>query len=135
MNCPKCNSNLKAKKVIDKPYSLYIKECMGCAGWWFDDNDVEEYRASIVPTSQYTVLPKFTPITAQTPMTCCSCGQKTLLWNNVDSHTILSCSTCFGVFLSKTQVFDVAQYGLDPAVETGIELGLWVLFLNFIFGR
>ena len=129
MNCPKCNSFLKKKEAVNKPYRIYVGECVGCSGWWFDSNNLEEYRASILPTSQYTVLPKFESIANQIPTKCCYCEENTLLWNNVDSQVILHCSKCFGIFLSKEQVLEIVKKELSSEVETG----LWALFLSSFF--
>lgn len=135
MNCPRCNSFLNEKEAVNYPFSLYVGECLGCGGWWLDNSKLlEEYRASILPTSHYTVLPKFEPITAQNPSQCSCCKQNTLLWNNVDSFVIQRCSKCSGVFLSKEQILQIVQKESNSTLEAGLEIGWWALILSYIFG-
>ena len=129
MDCPKCNNFLKNKEAINKPYSIFIGECIGCAGWWFDGNALEEYRASILPTSRYTVLPNFEPISGQTPIKCSACKENSLLWNNVGSYIIQRCSKCSGIFLSKEQILELVKIEPDPVLE----VGFWALILSGFF--
>jgi Zn-finger nucleic acid-binding protein len=129
MNCPRCNSLLKKKEVIKKPYSIYVGECAGCGGWWFNNNELEEYRASIFPTSQYTFLPRFEPITTQAPTQCCSCEQNTLLLNKVGLHIVHHCTMCSGVFISKTDVSELVRTETDSMVDIGV-LALIISFFS-----
>lgn len=131
MDCPKCNKSLKEKEAISKPYSIYVGECVGCGGWWFDSNKLEEYRASVLSTSHYTVLPKFELISDQISTKCSYCEQSALLRNNVGSQVILRCSNCSGIFLTKEQILELTKKEPDSVLKT-VE---WALILSGFFGN
>lgn len=136
MECPACKTHLEEKKVISKPHSLYVWECADCRGWWFKNNDLEEYRASLLSTSQYTILPNFEPTFSQAPVQCSFCKKKTLLMCNVGLQCILRCSECFGVFVSKKQVSEWLKKEEDIVVDIINEIGnhtLWAGFLSFFW--
>jgi len=137
MNCPRCNIVFIKTEAINKPFSIYVEECAGCSGWWFDNKKMlEEYRASVLPTSLYTVLPELARIPdKQAPTICCCCEQNTLFWNNLDSYIMQYCSNCSGVFLSKEQVLGLVKNTEQNKIyETFV--GLEILGLIFrIFGN
>jgi len=136
MNCPKCNIVLIKTVAINKPFSIYVEECAGCKGWWFDSKKIlEEYRASVLPTSQYTVLPKLKQISTQQVSTkCCCCEQSTLFSNNLDSYIIQHCSNCSGIFLSKEQVLGLVKMKQNPIFEAVVGLDILALIFG-IFGN
>ena len=133
MNCPRCNIVFKKTEAINKPFSIYVEECAGCNGWWFDSKKMlEEYRASVLPTSQYTVLPELKQIsTQQVPAKCCCCEQNTLFSSNLDHYIIQHCSNCSGIFLSKEQVLGFVKMEHNP---TFVGLDILALILS-IFGH
>ncbi len=123
MDCPNCKTHLKVKNAISKPYSIHVWECLICAGWWFGGNDLEEYRASILSTNQYTVLPEFRLISEQSPAQCCCCEQNSLRLYDTGSHVIQQCSECSGTFLSKKQVLEMVKKEDDMALNILGDLG------------
>lgn len=136
MNCPKCNVVFKKTEAINKPFKIYVEECVGCSGWWFDSiNMLEEYRASVLPTSQYTALPELEQVSTQQVSTkCCCCKQNTLFSNKLDSYIIQHCSNCSGIFLSTEQVLGLVKIEKNPIFE--VLVGLDILALIFrIFGN
>ena len=132
MNCPRCNIVFKKTEAINKPFRIYVEECNRCSSWWFDSKKMlEEYRASILPTSQYTVLPELKQIsTQQVPAKCCCCEQNTLFSNNLDSYIIQHCSNCSGIFLSKEQVLGLVKMEKNPIFEAFVGLDILMLLLS-----
>lgn len=131
MKCPDCNTVLIEKQVVKKSYRIDIDECVKCGGLWFDANELEEYRASVLSTSEYTILPKFEPITAIDSAECCRCEQNTLMHYNVGLHVIRRCLNCSGIFVDKAQISELVRKG---NVEEDIQVGLAVAFFEFFLG-
>ncbi len=135
MNCPNCRGILKNKEVIKKPYSLCINECTKCGGWWFNGNNLEEYRASVLTTSEYSVLPEFELIPAQTPAQCAYCSQDTFMFYNVGAHVVRRCAGCSGIFLSKGQILTMVKTEADTTKQEILDAGLWAIILAYIVGN
>lgn len=110
MKCPDCNNLLIEKRIIDQPlYSVNVDECVICGGLWFDANELEAYRACVLPTTEYTVLPDITMDTNVDTATCCCCERKTLQSCYVGEHLIRRCSNCAGIFLNKIQLAELSK--------------------------
>lgn len=132
MKCPDCNNLLNEKQVIDKPYRIDIDKCVNCGGLWFDGNKLEEYRASTLSTSEYTILPEFDLIPGRDPAVCCRCEQNTLAHYNVGVHILRRCLNCSGTLVEKNQILELVR---KPPEDTGNQVFLSLFeLIAFLIG-
>jgi len=131
MDCPNCKKHLQVKRAISKPHNIYVWECPECGGWWLKSKNLEEYRASVLPTSQYTPLPKFELTSEQSPIQCCSCKHGSMMLYMAGEHIIRRCPECSGIFLSKEQILKIVQKKEDIFLDFMGDLGICTLLTGF----
>ena len=137
MNCPACNAAMKEREVA----GITIDECTGCNGYWFDTDELAQYRSKLKGPRRWAEA-DFDPREDQKPKACPRCRVLTLRYGDVGEARIFRCDNCRGIFMGRNAVialgtsfkvtgsgssgFDVDAEDIFDIGDVTIELIAWL---------
>jgi Zn-finger nucleic acid-binding protein len=107
MNCPRCQTELVNKTILDFKYFLNIDYCDTCGGIWLDNGELKRLEKTIEPVFyEIRIIPgnreQFRPIK------CPSCANPEVLQkmqHRRDTHVIVDfCPVCTGFWLDTGEI-------------------------------
>lgn len=98
MKCPECDTEMEE---ISRQ-GVTIDSCPGCAGLWFDIEEIHEYASGIKPTPSFVPSDEwFSMHTKGMGDHCPCCQEPALEIGGIAGQTFRRCTWCGGIFISK----------------------------------
>ena len=107
MNCPRCETELTNKTIIDFKYFLTIDYCRDCGGIWLDNGELTRLEKTIEPTF-YEIRKIPGELKQNELLKCPSCTTSSALLKARhfrDDHVVIDhCPQCKGIWLDTGEI-------------------------------